>query len=112
MTRKVAATDPTPHQFSRIQIELQRSSSPGYARTTCGTYTYELKAAQEALDTHVWLNIDERQEADHERSAKLAELKACRAELQSGKAELKILRECVESQGQRVIEVEAKMADK
>ena len=39
------------------------------------------------------------------------ELSTCKAESQSSMAELKIFKECAESQGQRVTEVEARMAD-
>ena len=50
-------------------------------------------------------------DAEQQNDALIGELKACHVELKSIKAELKIFKECAESQGQRVIEAEAKMSD-
>jgi len=60
----------------------------------------DLKATQDAYESQV-----------QERHTAMHELSMCKAELQSSKAELKIFKECAESQGQRVTEVEARMAD-
>ena len=59
-----------------------------------------LKATQDAYESQV-----------QEKLTVMHELVTCKAELQSSKAELKIFKECAESQGQRVSEVEARMAD-
>ena len=69
------------------------------------TIRTDFKISQETIDSpKANLIDDDGQSTNHE-------LSTCKAELQSSKAELKIFKECVESQGQRVTEAEARMAD-
>jgi chromosome segregation ATPase len=94
-----AATEPQQlhageQQLLKLQSELK-------------TVHAELENAQEVAGAHAQSVVD----TEQQNATLIGELKACHEELKSIKAELKIFKECVESQGERVIEAETKISD-
>ena len=113
MTRKIATVDSTSPTVKDLEAVTEQQQLPATVlqlhdlQSELNAINAELKTDHKVAHTHAQAIAD----AAQQNTAILGELKACQTELKSSKAELKIFKECAESQGQRVMEVQATLAD-